>query len=677
MIIDRKQLLLCGIDDGSSQSLIEKIHTLIKHCITPEQSWQILSSFLSASHYPFALHLYIFTQLFPTWREHPDTAPAWIPTEVQLSHSNIASFMAELNINNIQSFHQWTTKQYQDFWQRTIQKLNIVFKKKPNQICDLSKGVESPHWLPGGEINIADSCFTAPDSTIALIYEDPHQTIHQLSYKELNHLSNRVANSLTTLGYTAGDAIGIIMPMTIYAVAIYLGIIKIGGVVVSTADSFSSQEIAIRLISAKTKIVFTQDFLSWGGKELALYEKVRSAYEGKIVILPLHQSLSLTLTPHDIKWIDFLVKNTAFTSIPCHPMAACHILFSSGTTAQPKAIPWNHTTAIKAASDAYFHNDIKAKDVLCWPTNLGWMMGPWLIYAAFINHATIALYPDAPKDRTFGEFVEKAKVTMLGVVPTLVASWRQSQCMQGLNWQSIKLFSSSGECSNPEDMLYLMSLAHYKPIIEYCGGTEIGGAYISSTVIEKNYPSLFSIPTMGLDFIILDTAGKASDVGEVALIPPSMGLSVELLNADHHHIYFENMPRGPHNMVLRRHGDQIMRLPNGYYILLGRSDDTMNLSGIKISAAEIERTLSGIPYIGEVAAIAVSSLKQGPNRLVIYATTTTPLEKTSILQIMQKRINTQLNPLFKIYDLIFINELPKTASNKIMRRMLRDQYQMK
>src|SRR3990167_10422512 len=104
MIIDRKQLLLCGIDDGSSQSLIEKIHTLIKHCITPEQSWQILSSFLSASHYPFALHLYIFTQLFPPCREHPDTAPAWIPTEVQLSHSNIASFMAELNINNIQSF---------------------------------------------------------------------------------------------------------------------------------------------------------------------------------------------------------------------------------------------------------------------------------------------------------------------------------------------------------------------------------------------------------------------------------------------------------------------------------------------------------------------------------------------------------------------------------------------
>jgi len=103
----------------------------------------------------------------------------------------------------------------------------------------------------------------------------------------------------------------------------------------------------------------------------------------------------------------------------------------------------------------------------------------------------------------------------------------------------------------------------------------------------------------------------------------------------------------------------------------------MNLSGIKISAAEIERTLSGIPYVGEIAAIAVSSLKHGPNRLVIYATTTTPLEKTSILQIMQKRINTQLNPLFKIYDLIFINELPKTASNKIMRRMLRDQYQMK
>src|SRR3990167_8623735 len=197
-------------------------------------------------------------------------------------------------------------------------------------------------------------------------------------------------------------------------------------------------------------------------------------------------------------------------------MSYCNILFSSGTTGDPKAIPWSHTTAIKAASDAYLHHNIQPEDVLAWPTNLGWMMGPWLIFAALINNATLALYPDAPHRRAFGQFIQDAKVTMLGVVPTLVANWRETHCMEGLDWNAIKLFSSTGECSNQDDMRYLMSLANNKPIIEYCGGTEIGGSYITSTVIEKNYPSLFTTPAMGIDFILLDDSGHPTDNGEVA-----------------------------------------------------------------------------------------------------------------------------------------------------------------
>ncbi len=112
---------------------------------------------------------------------------------------------------------------------------------------------------------------------------------------------------------------------------------------------------------------------------------------------------------------------------------------------------------------------------------------------------------------------------MLGVVPTLVATWRQSKCMEGLDWHAIKVFSSTGECSNAEDMQYLMSLANNKPIIEYCGGTEIGGAYLSSTVIQHNYPHQFSTTTMGLNFISIDDAGTPADRSEVAILPPSLG----------------------------------------------------------------------------------------------------------------------------------------------------------
>ena len=293
----------------------------------------------------------------------------------------------------------------------------------------------------------------------------------------MNLLSNRIANSLVKQGFVSGDAIGIAMPMNQFAVAIYLGIIKMGGIVVSIADSFSSEEIAIRLNITQAKAIFTQDFLYWGDKKLPLYEKVcHDTHPAKIIVLPSDVHVTLPLRKSDIAWEDFLVENNQFTAVSCDPMTPCNILFSSGTTGTPKAIIWNHTTPIKVASDAFFHQNISSRDVLAFPTNLGWMMGPWLIFAALINHGCIAAYTGAPKDREFGEFIERAHVTMLGVVPTLVATWRQSHCMENLDWSAIKVFTSTGECSNPEDMLYLMSLAGYKPITNI-GGTEIGVLY--------------------------------------------------------------------------------------------------------------------------------------------------------------------------------------------------------
>jgi acetyl-CoA synthetase len=258
-------------------------------------------------------------------------------------------------------------------------------------------------------------------------------------------------------------------------------------------------------------------------------------------------------------------------------------------------------------------------------------------------------------------------------VPTLVAAWRQSRCMEGLDFSKIKLFSSTGECSNPEDMFYLMWLANYKPIIEYCGGTEIGGAYVSSTVVENNYPSVFTTPTMGSDFTILNEAGEPDDLGETVLIPPALGLSVILLNANHQNVYYSGMPMR-YGVQLRRHGDLMYRYDNYTYSVLGRVDDTMNLGGIKVSAAEIERALADLPPIRETAAIAVTPPGNGPSQLVIYAATADQLDKNEIIRKMQQRINQHLNPLFKIHDVVFVEDLPKTASNKIMRRVLRKEY---
>src|SRR3990167_5095674 len=659
------KLIELGLTTAQATELHQQIHPHLSS-ITPETSWQALSPYLSA--YPFPVHLYLFTLLFPQWRDHPEQAPAWLPSAELKKHANLARYMHEQGITDRAAFHRWTVENNEIFWQQIIKKLGITFQQPPTRTCDLKEGIASPEWLPGAKLNISDSCFTAKPTKTALIYQDPQKHLRTLSYQQLNHISQRIANSLHHSGMHAGDSIAIAMPMTIEAVAIYLGIIKMGGVVVSIADSFSSEEIATRLQIAKTKAIFTQDYVWRNNKKLPLYERVAAAHAPLTIVLPSKESVLLPLRDGDLTWQTFLLDDSHFDSVACNPMQPCNILFSSGTTGAPKAIPWNHTTPIKAASDAYLHHNIQPGDILAWPTNLGWMMGPWLIFAALINQATIAIYPDTPIERAFGEFVQSAKVTMLGVVPTIVTQWRQSACMEGLDWHTIKAFSSSGECSNAEDMLYLMSLAGYKPVIEYCGGTEIGGAYISSTMLDKNYPSLFTTPTMGLDLLIIDENGQPTDNGEVAIVPPSIGLSTNLVNANHHAIYYENMPLSPSGKVLRRHGDQIKRLPNSCYCILGRADDTMNLGGIKISSAEIERALAGLEEIIETAAIA--TLGNGPSQLIIYATTKQPLDKASIKKKMQDRINRYLNPLFKIHDVIFLSELPKTASNKIIRRML-------
>lgn len=667
-----QQLIEFGLSNDIAENLTLKINNIIKN-FSPEEAWQKISKTILTPQISFKIHHFLFAHLFPRWPNEPETAAAWVPEAEFIKSTNIVKAMARQKIYSYREFHAWSANHYVKFWDYAIKKLNIVFHKHPLSICDLSNGLESPNWLYGAKINIAESCFTQEPSKIAIRFKNDRNQILNITYGELDRLSNRIANSLVNYGFLPGDSIAIDMPMNHFAVAIYLGIIKMGGIVISIADSFSSEEISLRLRIAETKAIFTQDTILRGTKKLPLYEKVLAAKAPFVIVLPCEDKLNYPLRTGDQEWETFLVSNESFKPHYADPMDAINVLFSSGTTAEPKAIPWNHTTPIKVATDAFFHQNIQAEDVLAWHTNLGWMMGPWLIFAALMNHATLALYDGSPSSHRFGKFIEEAKVTMLGVVPSLVASWRQSNCMEGVNWQSIKLFSSTGECSNPEDMLFLMSLAGYKPIIEYCGGTEIGGAYVTSTVIQNNYLSICTTPALGLNFILLDQEGNPSNEGEVAIIPPSIGLSTELLNMNHHKVYFADMPVTQEGKILRRHGDQLRQYLNDSYSVLGRVDDTMNLNSIKISSAELERVLVGIENVIETAAIAYSP-QHGPSQLIIYVATQADLNKDEIQKEMQARINLHLNPFFKIEDIVFIPELPKTASNKIMRRILRNEY---
>jgi acetyl-CoA synthetase len=302
------------------------------------------------------------------------------------------------------------------------------------------------------------------------------------------------------------------------------------------------------------------------------------------------------------------------------------------------------------------------------------MMGPWLVFATLINKGTIALYSGSPLEEGFGKFVENSKVNMLGLVPSIVRSWKLSGVMQEYDWNAIRCFSSTGEVSNSEDMSYLMELGGEKPIIEYCGGTEIGGGYVASTMVQENIPSQFSCQTLGGEFILLNDKGEESRKGEVFIVPPIMGLSTDLINKNHHETYYKDVPKYK-GKILRNHGDEFRIASNGYFIANGRVDDTMNLGGIKVSSIQIERVVNSLGFVKESAAISVSPKKGGPSDLVIYFVALYTIDENEALRKVQNCVKRKLNPLFKVVDLVKIDTLPRTASNKVKRKELRTIYQ--
>ena len=676
-----EQLTACGLEKGEASKITEAVNRILE-TQSPTASWYEISRYILTPHHPFTLHQLLYETTYANFdRATYGPPPAWFPTDEDITEANITRLMAELHTKTYSEFHAWSVANRDTFWQMMIDVLDVKTTSTNSDIQQGATGIATNL----ATLNIVESCFSAPPDAIAIVTQRENDAeLARFTYPELELLTNRVANGLVEIGIEPGDAVAIDMPMNAESVAIYLGIVKAGCAVVGIADSFAPDEIAIRLRIGNAKAIFTQDHINRAGKHLPLYEKVIAANAPKAIVFACEGSNRVARIQRqgDMTWDDFLSDTDTFTAVPCHPDAPTNILFSSGTTGEPKAIPWTHTTPIKCAADAYLHHDIHANDVLAWHTNLGWMMGPWLIYASLINKATIALYDGgAPTGREFGVFVQNAKVSMLGVVPTLVRAWKNTECMHGLDWHAIRAFSSTGECSNPEEMLYLMSLAGYKPVIEYCGGTEIGGGYVTGTRVQPAAPSTFTTPALGLDFLLYDDHGNSSDNGEVFIVPPSLGLSTSLLNADHDEVYFAGTPRSD----LRRHGDAIERLGKRLenepwlagikYRVHGRVDDTMNLSGIKVSSAEIEEVLNVVDGIQETAAVAVSPADGGPSQLVIYtvliASESKQPTKPEIHDVLQVALSEHLNPLFRIHDVVIVDALPRTASNKVMRRLLR------
>ncbi|NNC93631.1 MAG: AMP-binding protein, partial [Acidimicrobiia bacterium] len=272
------------------------------------------------------------------------TAPSWKPDSETITQANVTSLAAELGIDTYENLHRWSVKHRAEFWEKTINRLGIEFRTPPDGILSQPVDPQDPHWLPGARLNIAESCFQAESDAIAVTFE--HQGERgRLTYGQLEALVDRVAHGLQQLGLHRGSRVAIAMPMTVQAVAGYLGIVKAGCVVVSIADSFAPAEIRTRLEIAGADAVITQGAIHRGRRVLPMYAKVLEAEAPRAIVFEPEPD---QLREGDVDWEEFLGPTEPFEAVELGAEDYMNILFSSGTTGTPKAIPWTHITPIKS-----------------------------------------------------------------------------------------------------------------------------------------------------------------------------------------------------------------------------------------------------------------------------------------------------------------------------------------
>lgn len=715
-MIKRDEVIAAGLSGEEADNLVKVLEDLCSRFAdvssgAPAEVWrEVVARKLLKPHHPHALHQLVYYTLYSPhhWDSSLLGSPLyWFPSPYESRNTNLGRLMEAHGprllgksykdpISSFSTFYNFFLHNPEIYWSLILKELSIWFREPPRRILDeTDKSKPGGTWFPGAVLNISECCLVPTshprkmDNSLAIVWREEGADdlpVSQLTLKQLRQQVMLVANSLDAT-FAKDDIIAIDMPMTVSAVIIYLAVILSGRIVVTIADSFAAKEIATRLRISKAKGIFTQDSILRGGRSFPLYSRVLEAAPYIAIVVPaVGQSVDVSLRKQDISWKDFLARGSKLTSphdySPVYQPgdSITHILFSSGTTGDPKAVPWTQLSPIQAAADAWAHSDVHVGDVMCWPTNLGWVVGPIVLYGCFLSGATLALYHGSPLGRGFGKFVQDARVTFLGTVPSLVKTWKNTHCMDGLDWTSIRAFASSGEASNVDDDLWLSSMAYYKPIIECCGGTELAGSYLQGSLLQPQAFGTFSTPTMSTGFVILDDHGNPYPEdqpceGEVALFPLFPGATDRLLNADHDEVYFKGMPvyKG---MRLRRHGDIVKRSVRGYYLVQGRADDTMNLGGIKTSSIEIERVCNqSDDSVLETAAVGAAPPQGGPEMLVVFVILKEGLnaDPEKLRMLFSKAIQRSLNPLFKVSLVKILLEFPRTVTGKLLRRVLRDQ----
>ncbi|MFA6235005.1 MAG: AMP-binding protein [Bacteroidota bacterium] len=616
----------------------------------------------------------------------------WRPTRDDIERSNLFAFMQQHGLDSFDVLMRKSTEDVPWFTEAVLGFLDIRFAWPYSEVVDLADAPQFPRWCVGGEMNIVTNCLDkwAADAVhcerTALVWEGEEGATRSLSYGELAVEVNRCANALRSLGLGKGDAIGLLMPMTPEIAVALFAIAKIGGVILPLFSGYGAPAVASRLTDADARALFTADGFFRRGTAVDL----KSVADEALISVPtIEHVIVLRRTGREIPmqqgrdhWWHDLVPQQPEHAVT-EPTAAedlLMIIYTSGTTGQPKGAVHTHCGfPVKAAQDMAFGTDVHSSDLIYWMTDMGWMMGPWLVFGATLLGASFFLSdgaPDHPGVDRLWQQVERHGITVLGISPTLVRSLMKHglEPVRAHDLGSLRFFASTSEPWNPEPWMWLFRDVggSLRPIINYSGGTEISGGIVMGNPILPLKPAAFSGPCPGIAADVYDDEGKSlrGAVGELVITAPWIGMTRGFWR-DHQRYLDTYWARWENVWV---HGDFAAIDEDGLWYILGRSDDTIKVAGKRVGPAEIESVLVEHSAVNEAAAIGVPHEIKG-NEVVCFCVLNPGQEaNAALVETLRASIIHSMGKPLAPREILFVFDIPKTRNGKIMRRIVRSAY---
>lgn len=615
----------------------------------------------------------------------------WRPTPEYIEQAHLTRFMRRHDIPNFDMLMQRSTQDIAWFTEAVLSYLDIRFYQPYSKVVDLSRGIAWPEWCVDGVMNIVHNCLDKYQNTpqaqrLAFIWEGEEGVVRQMTYADLFEQVNLTANALRQLGLGKGDVIGLYLPMTPEIVVALLAIAKIGGVILPLFSGFGVEAILVRLMDANAKALFTADGFYRRGSAVLMKPTADEAAKRlphlKHIIVTRRLGINVEMQPGRDYWYDELIAREspeAFTE-PTRAEDVLMLIYTSGTTGKPKGAVHTHCGfPVKSAQDMAFGTDLHPGELLYWMTDMGWMMGPWLVFGALILGGTFFMYdgaPDYPRVDRLWEIVERHRITTLGVSPTLVRSLtlHGDAPHRAHDLSSLKFFASTGEPWNPDPWRWLFQNVGggRLPIINYSGGTEVSGGIVMGNPILPLKPCAFSGPCPGMAADVFDDQGRSlrGQVGELVIKAPWIGMTRGFWKDPlrYEQTYWSRWPN------IWVHGDFAAVDEDGLWYILGRSDDTIKVAGKRLGPAEVESVLVAHPLVVEAAVIGVPDEIKG-NAVVAFCVLSSPEAASEALrqELSQMVIRAMGKPLAP-REILFVRDLPKTRNAKVMRRMIRAAY---